>query len=400
MINNISPLEFEKIPKLIGFRATVSQSGRFKVWRRQDTKLYLITPTKAEDKEGYEIYFQDNLKVLRKVLNINEDYTTDEFKDIVLSNKYPINNRIKTDFSFVPSDYLFNLLHSAMDAYRYFREYNKEFKKISKKNFEIGHSKKGSYKIPILVSVEEKEIQELMNSDFYSDSLIHVKRKPNIVLKSLVEFSKSLQGLNELPKLIDTTKFIDSALEHNLNSHIVETFLSPTKNFQRIKKQYTETIPNSYIEFESNPILDYEVEDDLINFVNVDTKDFNPTTEENIEKLRDYENEQDKNNLSEEDVIIECIVSNLRPRLKAQGGEVKVVVSLVEKNNKIVYDSSFTATIKEVSGSHYSKLADISKTNSTFRILGDVSKPPKKQGEIRVTKYLFETERKKEEELF
>jgi hypothetical protein len=402
MIDNLTPVQFENIPKMIGFNSMVSKSGRFKVWRREDTKLYLITPTSITDEEGFDTYFEDNIQVLRKILNIDKDYSTDEFKDIVLLNKYPINNRIETCHSFVPSDYLFNLLSSTINAYRYFREYNKDFKKISKKNFEIGHSKKGSYKIPILVSVENSEIQDLLNTDLNTKPLISSSRQPNVVLKSLLEFSKSLNELNKLPKLADITKFIDVALENNLNSHIVETFLSPSKSFQRIKKEYMDIIPNSYIEFESNPILDYDVENNFLNFARVSTEDFNPVTEESIEKLRDYENEQHRNNLDIENALIEVVIDNLSPRKDAKPAKVKVLVSAVYKNDELIYNKSFTAIISGVSSEHYKKLSDWSNNNSVFKVIGDINKPPGKSGEIAVTRYLFEskTEIKKDDGLF
>jgi len=260
MMYNINQFQFEKDLYIAGFDYKVSNSGNFKIWRRKDSNLYLVTPQDSNDINSFENYIEDNICSLIKILNVNKDYSNDEFVDIFINKKYPINSRIETKSTTVPSDYLFTLLTSTMKSYRYFREYNYEYKKMGTKNFEVGHSKKGSYKIPILVSLEEDVLSDFESQiNIMSNTLFHQEREPNPVLKSIVEFSKSLDKLNNLDKHSESTKFIDIVMENKLNSHIVETFLSVNRSFQKVREDYKDLIKHSYIEFESNPILDFDV---------------------------------------------------------------------------------------------------------------------------------------------
>lgn len=93
--------------------------------------------------------------------------------------------------------------------------------------------------------------------------------------------------------------------------------------------------------------------------------------------------------MSVENAEIEVIIDNLIPKKEAKPAKVKVLVSSVYKNGEQIYDKSFTATITGISSENYKKLSEWSNNNSEFKIIGDISKPPKKSGEITVTKYLF-----------
>ncbi len=366
----ISPYKLNEYFNILGFKKDISKSGKFYVWDKNGYESYGITVTDESDLKKHSKYYTQNLRILKDNTGYDDNFSDQEFEDIVFYNKYVVYNRAATDLNYLPFDYSVSSLNSIVSSFKTFSRFDKELKDI---NFtvEIGHTKKGSFVTPIYLVPENKFIEKYTNETLRPDEtpLFESTFNQNTFGKGLSRFFDLLGSLEELNNVIDES-LPEKVKELGLSASMIETFMSENSEFQKSIDKYKDTIKDHTFSLDFAPIIDYPLENKNKRAFNISK--LNLIKSEIIEQIKQDEDLSDENlNKSNVNLTIRVITMH-RPNLTCS-----VWVHRIKSPTETkLYKNPITAKIKLKDTRQFEIFNESFMTDKDFEVFGDISKKP------------------------
>jgi hypothetical protein len=372
-MEEISLSKAEQTLHQLGWFSKMSLDGQFKKWYSSEGSANIILPSLSEDFEGDKDYYLHQLvSCIIKYKNIEDDINSfDDILSQINTKSYVIesvvepfdNNSLSAPYEFATS-----LVSLNINSFSHFNKINFNLKNDDYYDLELGHTKKGSFIIPVKIPVKE---------DFPSNMgvLSHTAVKIN-------QYVSTLSSLGEVSQIKDKSRFADEALNKGINSNIVANFAlenAPRKNYIKLLQKYSEKVKKAYIRTQPNIFLDNLIENEP-RYAYLDG--LSPIKEDLYRDLINAEVSNDALVIPlTKKVIIECDVQQIN---LDHISDFLVLRIATESKEEIKFKKSFRARAQELSDEHLDICKNAFK-NSSVIIKGDIEKKRGKMASIWVT---------------
>jgi len=364
MTKDFIPKErFADLFRRIGWKFSVAKSGKYDIWTSPLNEDFWTVIPSSEKAADYNFYQQKNVKVILSALsleetsqNINEVYSQLEKYNYKIINKI-VNKGNENQVSFELANTITN---KNIDAFKFFYQSKSRGKSIPTESFQLHHTQKGSFVIPISISAEEEQ-----------EKLVNIPSRINSIIK---DYLKKIEILINEPQK-DEKEFSDSIIEAEIDSKIVKDFLSESENsIAKVKTKYEKEIEGIYITSTGNPILDFRLSKEEKTFPQIDVKKAKTLSESFLNKLEEREIEADSSTIEQHGVNIDVQVDSLDKTGTVKFSVFGIAGSSIEK--------PFKARSTKLTQKRLNFLADAFKSRETIVVSGDIIKSKGKVGEI------------------
>lgn len=363
------PIErFNDVFTRLGWIKTEASSGKYHIWTSPNNKeVWTVVPKDINSPE-YLYYQQKNIQIILYFLELEKtDMNVNDIQSQVQEYNYKLINRIvgqNSDNDSVPFEMADVLSNKNIDAFRFFYQYKNGGKAIPIESFQLHHTQKGSFIIPISISAEVGQ-----------NELFDTPSTTNTILKDY------LQTLDNLFKAPTTTEkiFADRMIEDGIDSKIVKAFLGNNDSVAKTKSRYEDKIKEITISSNGSPIIDFNLRSTEKNFKKVDISKIQSLPENYLQFLEVREVEADSKSIDQTGSKIDVEVDSLD-----QNGTVKFSVFAIDGQN---LTKPFKALSTKLTKQTLNDLTDAFKSRAMIQALGDITKPRGKMGEIVADKF-------------
>ncbi len=367
--NKIKKARFADVFTRVGWLHSVAKSGRYDIWTSPtDTNLWTVLPME-ESAEDYSYYQEKNIRILLHFLNLpDSDFYINDLYSQLIGYNYKLLNRIVNQEQFsndvVPFELADVLSNNNIDAFRFFYKIKKRGKTIPIEDFQLHHTQKGSFIIPISIAAQIGQ-----------ESLINVASDTNVVIR---DYLTTIDKLMKIPKQ-DENQFANKVIEENIDSKIIKSFLGNGNSVAKIRQRYSDKIREISITSNGNPILDFGLTRQEKEYPQVDISGIEVLSNDFIEVLEAREVEADSSSIEESGVNINVEVDSLD-----QNGTVKFSVFGINGRDVL---KPFKARSTKLTKSTLNSLTDAFKSREILEVTGDITKAKGKVGEIIADKF-------------
>ncbi len=349
----------------LGWKSSSSNSNKYTIWTSPlDAELWTRVPM-DELSEEYFYYQNKNIKLLLYFLGLEEN--KENFSDLysqLLKSSYKLINRIVNvenhSNESVPFELANTLTEKNIEAFRSFSLLRAKGKKsIPLEKFELNHSQKGSFVIPISIDVEEDK-----------NSLPNIPTETSAVLQ---DYLNTVDRLVKLP-ITDAYDYAKNILERDIDSKIVRDFLGWEDGIAKYKNKYSNKVKDMSISASGSPILDYQLTYEEKHFKNVELNNITALSDDYIQQIDILAAKQDTSTIEGTGVHIDVIMDTISSK-----GKAKFTVWAINGHE---VKKPFKAITVELTKKNLDFCADAIKSGNRFRVLGDISKPKRRMGKI------------------
>ncbi len=370
----IPPVLLIKTMTLLGWVKEDAEVDESTVLRYKDNFNVKVYIPKSVDKIDYSFHQNRTLSYLLRTLKIEEtEETLSEIQQQILFPNYKLINRIviedRHNSETVPFEYADRVIKYNISSFK--TEYVlTAAKQIPLENFQMNHTRKGSFVIPISIPAEYDE-----------NTLLPIPSLTNTVLKNYLDKINNLADLD----ITNEKKFAEQAIERNIDSKLVKDFMSQD-GLAKYNKQYEKIVERVEISGESSPIIDFNLADSEKHFSKAYLEKLQVVPDVFIETLKSLEIKTDQGHINEEDVSIEAIVDSLSYSDKNRTeGTMKFTIYKV--GNEAV-KKPFKAVASGLTKKRLKKFGEIFYTAEIVKLRGDVFKSKGKIGDLRIEEIL------------
>ncbi len=338
----------------------------FIIFKSPDNSIYTPLPIQKEQ-EAYRYYMEKALKMILYIINVNENTENlSELADQIINPNYKFYNRIelKSDYinRTVPFELANNFPLKNVEAFRTF--YAKKTKgqgAIPIENFELNHTQKGSFVIPISVKAELDAMQ-------FPD----IPNKTHLFVKEYLDLVDTLVNipLNE----DDNKTYANQVVESGIDSRIVKDILGTGNSIASYKEKYIESVKDLTVTSRPNILLDRKLSEEQNRFKQIDLTKCRLLRSDVIKTIEDIEIKKDDSNLYFTGAEIEALVDSVD-----ENGTAKFTIL---KINKSEVDNPFKSITTKLPKSILNFCADAFKSRDPIWIKGDIEKAKGKMGSI------------------
>lgn len=354
-----------KILEKLNFNRTDSTSGKYNIWTSsRDPELWVAIPKNI--KESQRSYFENI--ITDTILTDLDIDITQENRNEILSQltgfNYKIYNKISLKEQMYTQSIPYELaqittLRSITSLRTYSHQFSTKLKDIPIDRFQLSHTKKGSFVIPISILYEEKEIV--------------LPTFPTELSKVIKGYLNKISMLDEL-NTSDIKKFTEEAFERELPSSLLRDIIGPTDSIATIIEKYGKQLSHLQISSKGNPILDRDLTDEDREYKVVDLLSIKPLNLEYIEALSELETKQNEMILEEHSVYMYVEVNAININGTAMFNVYQIEDQTLEK--------PFKAQTVKLSDARIYLCADALKSRAKIKIKGDITKKRRKIGEV------------------
>lgn len=362
--NIIKKERFADVFNRVGWIRSDAKSGKYDIWTSpKDSSIWTVVP-KNESAEDY-LYYQDkNIKFILYILDLPvDDFTISDIQSQLTGYNYKLLSKIINQDHYsndiVPFELADVLSNNNIDAFRFFYKVKMRGKTIPIEDFQLHHTQKGSFIIPISIAAQLDQ-----------NTLINVASNTNIVIR---DYLKTVDKLIKIPKQ-EEKQFADKVIEENIDSKIVKAFLGSGSSVAKVKQKYTDKIKEISITSNGSAILDFGLSNAEKIYPQVDISSIEVLSDNFIEVLEAREVEADSSSIEESGVKINVEVDSLD-----QNGTVKFSVFGIDGKEVL---KPFKARSTKLTKNILNSLTDAFKSREIIEVTGDITKSKGKVGEI------------------
>lgn len=352
----------------IGWIHKTSNSGNYDIWSNpEESEVWTVIPKESNEAE-YLYYQEKNIKILLYALNLEENESNvTEIKSQLLAYNYKLISRIVSkqeyDQDFIPYEIASLLPSKNISAFRAFYQIKTKGKRsLPIEKFQLSHTEKGSFVIPISVLAEEDE-QRQEQFDIVPSEINEIIR----------EYLSTVDNLLKI-KPENEEQYASAVVAQGIDSKIVKDFLSQGDSIAKYRSKYNETLEKITISARPSLFLDYKLEKSLKTFKTVDLSGLTPIENSYIDSIEKKEIESDTSTLNEKNVKIRAIIDGI-----TRDGRAKFRIVGIDNQE---FKKPFTAVTSELPESKINICADALKTVDPVIITGDITKKKKRMGKI------------------
>lgn len=348
----------------IGWKKSDAESGNYDIWTSPiNYNIWTVVP-RDESTEEYTYYQDKNIKIILDALNLRDnEFNISDIYSQLQGYNYKLINRIVQDNDYddivVPFELADVLSNSTIDAFRFFYKMKNHGKQVPIENFQLHHTQKGSFLIPISISAELED-----------GKLFDLPSSTNLILH---DYLKTVETLVKIPQK-DEKDFADRVIDENIDSKIVRTFLGNQNSIAKVKTKYRERVSELGITSNGSPILDFGLSEKDKTFPEVDITGMESLPETYLEVLESREIEADSSTIDASGVKIDVEVDSLD-----QNGTVKFSVFSINQKGM---NYPFKARSVKLTKKTLDYLTDAFKSREIIEVTGDITKAKGKVGEI------------------
>lgn len=367
----------------LGWIKKEAKDERYDVWvSKESEKSWTIIP-RDEHAEEYLYYQEKNLMVLTQLLGLEgSDFQIKDVYSQILGYNYKIISKIETneDGESIPFEFSQNVPLKTIESFRYFYSSKTKGKKhLSIDDFNLHHTIKGSFIIPISVSAKD--------DDSGQQSLLNITPTMNIYLH---DYLKAVDEVTKIPTA-DKEKFTNAAFEKGIDSKMIKDFLGLNDSVAKYREKYSEKIKTYSLSSSSSPFLDHNLPEKDRLFPVVNLTQINTVPDEYISRLEELEVSIDDANIKEHDVEIQVMVDAVAFD-NDENNTAKFSVLSVGKTPLVKH---FKAVSVELTRHRFEICTDMLKSREVLTIKGDISKRKGKIGKIIPEDFILNSSREK-----
>lgn len=365
MNTSIIPItRFTDVFTRVGWLSSEANSGKYFIWTSPQNKdIWTVVP-KNENSKEYLYYQEKNVKMLTNFLGLEEnEFNINDIYSQLVGYNYKLINRIvgidTHNNDTVPFEMADVLSNKNIDAFRFYYQTKTKGKSIPIESFQLHHTQKGSFIIPISIAAELNQ-ETLFNTPSHTNTVIR-------------DYLKILDVLIKTP-IQDEKTFADKMIDENIDSKIVKVFLSNSDSIAKAKLKYSDKIKELVISSNGSPIIDFGLNNQEKVFQKVDMSNIQVLPEGYLEVLETREIEADTATIEQSGTKIDVEVDSLD-----QNGTVKFSVFAIGGRE---VERPFKARSTKLTKNTLNSLTDAFKSRDVIQAIGDITKSKGKVGEI------------------
>jgi hypothetical protein len=369
-INALPKTNLENAFLKLGWIKKEARDERYDIFiSKENENVWTLIP-KNEATDEY-LYYQDkNLRILTSLLDLEEtEFNVKDVYSQIQGYNYKIINKLETTEGgeSIPLDFFQNVPLKTIESFRYFYSSKTKGKKhLSIDDFNLHHTIKGSFIIPISVSAKD--------DDSGQQSLISITPTMNIYLHDYLNTVEDVANISTS----DREEFSSTAFEKGIDSKLIKDFLSINDSVAKYREKYADKIKSYSLSSSSSPFLDHNLPEKDRLFPTVNLSKIATVPDEYIFRLEELEVSTDESNIKEHDVEIGVMVD----AVAFDNDENNTAKFSVLSVGKTPLDKHFKAVSVELTRHRFEICTDMLKSREVLTIKGDISKRKGKIGKI------------------
>ncbi len=360
---------FNDVFTRLGWAKSKSKSGKYDLWTSNHNKnIWALLPLDSNSLE-YKYNQEKNVELIVLALGLTDnDFNKKDVYSQLIKYNYKLINKIINKEGYeqdkVPFELAGILPLKNINAFRtYYAIKTHGTKSLNLDQFEFNHTQEGSFIIPISINVPE----EAQNTQ---TPIGQIAGQTNTILRDYLNTIDKLTKINTS----DENTFSNKIIEENIDSMIVKDFYSKTDGFAKYREKYEATVKDISIYSTSNPILDFNLNDQDKKFTHVELGRIKSLPDDYLKVLIKKEEEADQETREETNARIDVAVDSV----DLNGTAKFTVLAINGQGLKKSFKARSVRTTKE----NLNFCADAFKSRDTIEIRGDLFKPKGKLGEL------------------
>ncbi len=364
-MNTTEPIKISSFKD--AFRRTnwsrIESTNEYEKWVfNEQSDLWTILP-KGENSNNYKYYQQKNIKLLLYTLKLPEnDENFIEIYNQLSGYNYKLINRIVNNGNYkgsaIPFEVANNVPQKNINSFRIFYS-SRRSKFVPIEHFEFNHTQNGSFIIPISIKAEQQ-----------ADMLWEEPSPTNKVIREYLDTVERMLTI----KITNEEAFAKEAMEQEIDSRIIKSFLSESIGIAKYIRKYESSIDEISITSHGNPFLDFNLSDHQKKFKKIELNEVMTIPDNFITYLEKKEDEANDETIEASNATVDVIVDLVSSNGKAQ-------FSVVAINKKPV-KKPFVAISHQLTKARINFVADSLKSQNIIEVHGDIFKAKGKAGVI------------------